>query len=142
MAHLREEVAFEGYAQKQPLIVYKERAYERFAELMSDIDYKVIKMLLSVDSIVPVAQPTIDESTLQMSQPAEILMPPGMMQEVIEAESNNPIVMSSGRDNTGVRVTRIAPATPTSTKTEYAGVGRNDLCPCGSGKKFKHCHGR
>lgn len=47
MAHLREEVAFEGYAQKNPLIVYKERAYESFLHIMSDIEYRVIKGLLT-----------------------------------------------------------------------------------------------
>lgn len=43
MAHLREEVAFEGYAQKNPLVVYKERAYTRFVELIENIEYKVTK---------------------------------------------------------------------------------------------------
>jgi preprotein translocase subunit SecA len=46
MAHLREEVAFEGYAQKQPLVVYKERAYERFVELLHEIEFKVVKALV------------------------------------------------------------------------------------------------
>ena len=56
MAHLREEVAFEGYAQKQPLVVYKERAYERFAELIATIDYKLIKSLINAKSILELAQ--------------------------------------------------------------------------------------
>lgn len=47
MAHLREEVAFEGYAQKNPLVVYKERAYESFVNVMGDIEYRVIKGLLT-----------------------------------------------------------------------------------------------
>lgn len=47
MAHLREEVAFEGYAQKNPLVVYKERAYDSFVNMMSDIEYRVIKGLLT-----------------------------------------------------------------------------------------------
>ncbi len=47
MAHLREEVAFEGYAQKNPLVVYKERAYESFVHMMADIEYRVIKGLLT-----------------------------------------------------------------------------------------------
>ncbi len=57
MAHLREEVAFEGYAQKNPLVVYKERAYDSFVNMMSDIEYRVIKGLLtakpqeSIDSV-------------------------------------------------------------------------------------------
>lgn len=47
MAHLREEVAFEGYAQKNPLVVYKERAYDSFVNMMGDIEYRVIKGLLT-----------------------------------------------------------------------------------------------
>lgn len=46
MAHLREEVAFEGYAQKQPLVVYKERAYDRFVELIREIEFRVVKALV------------------------------------------------------------------------------------------------
>lgn len=57
MAHLREEVAFEGYAQKNPLVVYKERAYDSFVHMMGNIEYRVIKGLLtakpaeSIDSV-------------------------------------------------------------------------------------------
>lgn len=47
MAHLREEVAFEGYAQKNPLVVYKERAYESFVRMMDDVEFRVIKGLLT-----------------------------------------------------------------------------------------------
>ncbi|MFZ2256126.1 MAG: hypothetical protein WAW59_00890 [Patescibacteria group bacterium] len=43
MAHLREEVAFEGYAQKNPLIVYREKAYDYFIEMMSNIEHRVVK---------------------------------------------------------------------------------------------------
>lgn len=51
MAHLREEVAFEWYAQKNPLVVYKERAYESFIRMMSDIEYRVIKWLLTAKPV-------------------------------------------------------------------------------------------
>lgn len=43
MAHLREEVAFEGYAQKNPLIVYKERAYDHFVAMIHTIEHRVVK---------------------------------------------------------------------------------------------------
>ncbi len=43
MAHLREEVAFEGYAQKNPLVVYKERAYDHFVVMIHTIEHRVIK---------------------------------------------------------------------------------------------------
>ena len=72
MAHLREEVAFEGYAQKQPLVVYKERAYERFAELMYDIDYKIVKSLLTIEAIVPIREHEISVESMIIG-PAPIL---------------------------------------------------------------------
>lgn len=43
MAHLREEVAFEGYAQKNPLIVYREKSYNYFIEMISTIGHRVVK---------------------------------------------------------------------------------------------------
>jgi len=43
MAHLREEVAFEGYAQKNPLVVYREKAYDYFIEMIRDMEHRVIK---------------------------------------------------------------------------------------------------
>ncbi len=71
MAHLREEVAFEGYAQKQPLVIYKERAYEKFAELMTEIDYRVIRSLLSAQSFTPVAPVEIPEHLLVLERSPE-----------------------------------------------------------------------
>lgn len=43
MSHLREEVAFEGYAQKNPLVIYKERSYDRFIDMISTIEHRVVK---------------------------------------------------------------------------------------------------
>jgi preprotein translocase subunit SecA len=67
MSHLREEVAFEGYAQKQPLVVYKERAYDRFFELMQEIDYRVVKALVGAREVLHIAQREIAESQLIIS---------------------------------------------------------------------------
>ncbi|MCH2188872.1 hypothetical protein MK079_03520, partial [Candidatus Gracilibacteria bacterium] len=51
MSHLREEVAFEGYAQRNPLVVYKEKAYQKFQDFMNELEYKVIHALFSVQKI-------------------------------------------------------------------------------------------
>lgn len=75
MAHLREEVAFEGYAQKNPLVVYKERAYESFVRMMSDIEYRVIKGLLtakpqeSIDSVA--LESTLREDYIESGVPSK-----------------------------------------------------------------------
>jgi preprotein translocase subunit SecA len=65
MAHLREEVAFEGYAQKNPLIVYKERAFDKFITLLSEIGFKVTKGLLTASPSQQIEQIQVDESMLQ-----------------------------------------------------------------------------
>jgi preprotein translocase subunit SecA len=65
MAHLREEVAFEGYAQKNPLIVYKERAFDKFITLLGEIGFKVTKGLLTASPHEQIERIELDEKTLQ-----------------------------------------------------------------------------
>jgi preprotein translocase subunit SecA len=52
MTKLREEVAFEWYAQKQPLVVYKEKAFVKFSDLLWDIEYKITKAIFSINTVV------------------------------------------------------------------------------------------
>lgn len=66
MSHLREEVAFEGYAQKQPLVVYKERAYDKFISLLSEIGFKVIKGLITASPTQKIEQVEINEKDIEM----------------------------------------------------------------------------
>jgi preprotein translocase subunit SecA len=63
MSHLKEEVAFEGFAQKQPLVVYKERAYDRFIGLMQAVSLQVSHGIFSFipGSVVPEFTSSIDE---------------------------------------------------------------------------------
>jgi len=65
MAHLREEVAFEGFAQKNPLIVYKERAFDKFVALLKEVGFKVTKGLLTASPRQKIEQIELDEKTLQ-----------------------------------------------------------------------------
>jgi preprotein translocase subunit SecA len=53
MSKLREEVAFEGYAQRQPLVVYKTKAYGKFEELLGELEYKVTKIIFGLDKQEP-----------------------------------------------------------------------------------------
>lgn len=109
MAHLREEVAFEGYAQKQPLIVYKERAYDRFVELIQEIEFKVVRALVGAKEILQIAQREIAESAMVVTH--ELPKDP-------EIEIPAPAVFSSRADQNeaGIRVIRVndsaSPETP------------------------------
>jgi preprotein translocase subunit SecA len=141
MAHLREEVAFEGYAQKQPLVVYKERAYDRFVELVREIEYRVVKALIGAREVLQIAQREIAESQMIVSR---------QLDPVPEMEISTPAVFSAPQNpqnEDGIRVIRVenkteAEAKPAHEPSLYKGTKRNDACPCGSGKKFKHCHGK
>ena len=67
MSHLREEVAFEGYAQKHPLVVYKERAFEKFHMLIDEVEFKTVKAIYSVSPAIQIKEVEIDENSLQMN---------------------------------------------------------------------------
>jgi preprotein translocase subunit SecA len=60
MSRLREEVAFEWYAQRQPLVVYKEKAYEKFNNLIDELEHKTIKSMFSINQIQEVEQVELD----------------------------------------------------------------------------------
>ena len=68
MTKLREEVAFEGYAQKQPLVVYKEKAFIKFGDLMSEIEYKITKAIFSINKISQVERTPVTESKIQVNE--------------------------------------------------------------------------
>ncbi|MDD3646468.1 MAG: preprotein translocase subunit SecA, partial [Candidatus Gracilibacteria bacterium] len=68
MSKLRESVAFEGYAQRDPLVVYKEKAYEKFKELLNELEYKVVKAIYGVDKNTQVEQVNIDVDKLDVNE--------------------------------------------------------------------------
>ncbi|MCD5380699.1 preprotein translocase subunit SecA, partial [Candidatus Gracilibacteria bacterium] len=68
MTKLREEVAFESYAQKQPLVVYKEKAFVKFGDLMSDIEYKTTKAIFSINKISQVETTKIPEGKIKVNE--------------------------------------------------------------------------
>ncbi|MDP2090705.1 MAG: preprotein translocase subunit SecA [Candidatus Gracilibacteria bacterium] len=68
MSRLREEVAFEGYAQRNPLIVYKEKAYNKFNDLMDELEYKVVKSMFSINQIQEIEQVEIQDNEIEFKE--------------------------------------------------------------------------
>jgi preprotein translocase subunit SecA len=66
MSKLREQVAFVGYAQKQPLMVYKEKAFDKFRDLLSEIEFKTLKAVFSINPDTQIIVQRIDDSKLQV----------------------------------------------------------------------------
>lgn len=67
MSRLREEVAFEWYAQRNPLVVYKEKAFDKFWTLINNLEYKVVKAIFSVTNNITIEQIQIDESDIMLN---------------------------------------------------------------------------
>jgi len=137
MDHLREGIGLRGYAQKDPLVEYKKEAFGMFESLVNQIDYEVVRKIFRVQ-VIP--QPAVSleqarERHGQLTEPLPEVQPspsasrsqprPGNLSAFAQAMGNlsSPSDVGSG-DHTPVRVQK---------------VGRNDPCPCGSGKKYKKC---
>ena len=111
--HLRQGIHLRGYAQKNPKQEYKREAFELFESMLTTIRDEVTGMLMTVR------------------------IAPAEMAEV-EAPVVEPVALPEAAQ-LDVRYTQAVPETQDSMVER---VGRNDVCPCGSGKKYKHCHGK
>jgi preprotein translocase subunit SecA len=112
MDHLKEGIGLRGYGQKNPLQEYQKEGFEMFEEMIHRIEEDVVQKLFTVE----IAR----ESAAQ-----EVAMP----------QRPQRMVLSHGAENIQAH-----PAEPS--KREGEKVGRNAPCPCGSGKKYKRCHGK
>ncbi len=133
MAHLREEVAFEGYAQKNPLMIYKERAYDKFITLIRDIEHRIIKGLLTAKPSESMDTIKLEEVLLAKYQ--EWAIAGFLWNSNPEIESVTHKMLLWWNEETKIRQVRV------SSEPTVAVVWRNEPCPCGSGKKYKNCHG-
>jgi preprotein translocase subunit SecA len=133
--HLRQGIHLRGYAQKNPKQEYKREAFELFGAMLDQIKNEVIRTIM-----------TVRIQTREEVEAAEAAM------QAAAAHLENINYQHADFDPTAAPEELMAPlaATPGTTAmaddpaTTYMGVkvGRNDPCPCGSGKKFKACHGK
>ena len=131
--HLRQVVGFRGYAQRDPLNEYKTESFELFQTMLNRLREAVTQQLMRVE-VVQRPPPLAPEGDFESLEAAHLDPTTG---ENEMADDNEPWQVSDGR---GARLapTQIDPKNPST----WGKVQRNALCPCGSGKKFKHCHGR
>ncbi|WP_157670743.1 preprotein translocase subunit SecA [Chitinibacter sp. GC72] len=127
--HLRQGIHLRGYAQKNPKQEYKREAFELFSALLDQIKRNVLQIVMTVqirgpEDVQPVEQHEIAESDMQFTHAD------------IEA------VLASGDEEKIREMLMAAMQQEGGPKIQFSGVGRNDPCPCGSGKKYKQCHGQ
>jgi preprotein translocase subunit SecA len=113
MDHLKEGIGLRGYGQKNPLQEYQKEGFEMFEEMIHRVQEDVVQKLFTVELA---RERVAQELDVQQPRPQRMVLSRGG--EAVEAPRSGPM------------------------KREGEKVGRNDPCPCGSGKKYKRCHGK
>ena len=123
--YLRQGIHLRSYAQVQPKQEYKRESFEMFRQLLDHIRSEVTRVMMTVQ----VQSPTqVDEAAQAVSA---------------RSESVTNVTYSAPGETGEAQVTAAAATAGTAAAAaEFPRVGRNDPCPCGSGKKYKHCHGK
>lgn len=161
---LRNAIHYRSWGQKDPLVEYKQEAYTMFVDLMNDVAETFTDRFLKVQLVIeegppdhgqggvstPPAPPAPTKRYNAMGVLEDITFSDGgagaaTVEDVGPAETPNeketvvrrdPVIIGAGRAR-NVNDLTAGPVTP----VDWTAVGRNDPCPCGSGKKFKKCHG-
>ncbi|MDB4915449.1 MAG: Protein translocase subunit secA [Gemmatimonadetes bacterium] len=156
---LRNAIHYRSWGQKDPLIEYKQEAYTMFVDLMNDIADTFTDRFLKVQLVIEEGPPPVDPASFAPQPPAAPtrrynalgvledvpaegvaeVMDVGPSEQPAEREAvakRDPLIVGAGRARNAADLNS-GPAAP----VDWSSVGRNDPCPCGSGKKFKKCHG-
>jgi preprotein translocase subunit SecA len=142
MDHLKEGIGLRGYGQHDPLVEYKRESFDMFEEMMEKSQQDAVRYLFHMQIMdAPTAQPAVVAES-DGDQPQQQLPPPrkraSTSMDDLEAQFQR-------RKKKELEQARMAGSNgntaPQQVVRGQAKVGRNDPCPCGSGKKYKKCHG-
>lgn len=125
--HLRQGIHLRGYAQKNPKQEYKREAFELFSDMLDRVRDDVIRLLMTVRIQT---QEEIEQAEQEAAQAVQMQNVQYQHTDYQEAEQQARQPAAQASDHPGT-LRNVLPK-----------VGRNDACPCGSGKKYKHCHGQ
>jgi preprotein translocase subunit SecA len=130
LEHLRSVVGFRGYAQRDPLNEYKTEAFQLFERMLDSLRSEVSAKLARIQPLTP-------------EQQAEIIRQLQAQQQAAQKELETASAGAGGGTAPAADAPEplVAGFDETNPDT-WGNPGRNDPCPCGSGRKFKHCHGR
>jgi len=122
--HLRQGIHLRGYAQKNPKQEYKRESFELFSDMLDRIKQDVVKIVLTVQVRTQEDVQAVEEA-------------PAMSNVKYQHADYDEALGAAARDDAAAVAHAPEPFVRSGEK-----IGRNDPCPCGSGKKYKHCHGR
>jgi len=130
MDQLRQGIHLRGYAQKNPKQEYKREAFELFTQLLDDVKSEVISILSKVKVQSQSDVEKVDDQRRQQAENKDVNYQHAQASAIDEAAGSSPEQPEQ------------KPAAQTPYVRGGRKVGRNDPCPCGSGKKYKQCHGK
>jgi preprotein translocase subunit SecA len=128
--HLRSVVGFRGYAQRDPLNEYKTEAFQLFENMLDSLRQDVTQKL---SQIRPISEE--EQKALMEQYQAQLA---AFQAQQAEAKANAELAAAGGAVAAGAALAGFDEADPST----WGSPSRNDPCPCGSGEKFKHCHGK
>ncbi|MFC6636117.1 preprotein translocase subunit SecA [Sulfitobacter sp. JBTF-M27] len=123
LEHLRSVVGFRGYAQRDPLNEYKNESFQLFESMLDSLRQEVTQKLAQI-------QPMTEEERA------------AMIEELRAQQAAMAAAASQSEQIAGGPTEEAAEGFVEDDPSTWGNPGRNEMCPCGSGKKFKHCHGR
>ena len=127
MDHLRQSVGLRAYAQKNPKNEYKREAFEMFESMLDEINSEAIKILFRLELASEEELRELEERSVEAQKNKEMKL-----------QQAQPELMIGGDDTPSTK----QPSNPATILREEPKLGRNDPCHCGSGKKYKQCHGK
>ena len=128
LEHLRSVVGFRGYAQRDPLNEYKNESFQLFEGMLDSLRADVTQKLSQIRPMTEEEQQQLVEQFRAQQAAAAAAAAGTAVSAAGDAEAAEPGEAKEGFDE--------------NDSSTWGNPGRNEMCPCGSGKKFKHCHGR
>jgi preprotein translocase subunit SecA len=150
---LRNAIHYRSWGQKDPLIEYKQEAYTMFVDLMNDIYSTFTDRFLKVQLVFNAPPPSPTRAEQQAQKATRRYSATGVLEDVPAEPTDQVLDVGPSeppktdamvrKDPVVVGAGKARPVSPVAATggADWSSVGRNDPCPCGSGKKFKKCHG-
>jgi preprotein translocase subunit SecA len=143
--HLKEGIGLRGYGQRDPLVEYKKESFDLFQDMKGRIDEEIVRFLWTIRPVSAEERPPSAPSARAVQRPRTPLVLSGGAEEPQPSFAG---ARAAGSGGTAAAALSRKPArvggddaAVTTVRREEPKVGRNDPCPCGSGKKYKKCHG-
>lgn len=143
MDYLKTGIGLRGFGQRDPLVEYKTEAYEAFTLLVNTMYEDFLRTILRLELVNRPRQNT-EAETFQNAHYSGGEETDGDQKALKQGKSmlKNAAAIGKSPQGTGASQSSVSTYRKSDDPNPYVNVGRNDPCPCGSGKKFKNCHGR